>query len=134
VRSITELCGIQVSMETYVSPIGTLQSTRCQTFRHTQRNCGYEPSCIACGSPKSKVGALTQGSSLSAMTAGTTRRNTGAVLSGKLRRRSFQIKSPLVSERASPQTTPPFRMFSGPVPLPSRWTWANEGIHRLKGA
>ena len=38
VRSITELCGLRVSVESYVAPKGLL---RCKRFGHTQRNCGY---------------------------------------------------------------------------------------------
>ena len=47
VRSITELCGLRVSVETYVAPKGPLQCKRCQRFGHTQRNCGHAPRCVA---------------------------------------------------------------------------------------
>ena len=40
VRSLTELCGLRVSVESYVAPKGPLQCKRCQRFGHTQRNCG----------------------------------------------------------------------------------------------
>ena len=49
VRSITELFGLRVSVESYVAPKGPLQCKRCQRFGHTQRNCGYAPRCVACG-------------------------------------------------------------------------------------
>jgi hypothetical protein len=49
VRSITELCGLRVSVESYVAPKGRLQCKRCQRFGHTQRNYGYAPRCVACG-------------------------------------------------------------------------------------
>jgi hypothetical protein len=49
VRSLTELCGLRVSVESYVSPKGPLQCKRCQCFGHTQRNCRYASWCIACG-------------------------------------------------------------------------------------
>ena len=49
VRSLTELCGLRVTVETYVAPKGPLQLKRCQRFGHTQRNCGYAPRCVACG-------------------------------------------------------------------------------------
>jgi len=49
VRSITELCGLRVSMESYLAPKGPMQCKRCQRFGHTQRNCGYVPRCVACG-------------------------------------------------------------------------------------
>jgi PAX-interacting protein 1 len=46
VRSLTELCGLRISVETYAGP---LQCKRCQRFGHTQRYCGYAPRCFACG-------------------------------------------------------------------------------------
>jgi hypothetical protein len=49
VRSVTELCGLRVTVETYVAPKGPLQCKRCQPFGHTQRNCGHVPRCVACG-------------------------------------------------------------------------------------
>jgi hypothetical protein len=49
VRSITDLCSLRVSVESYVDPKGPLQCKRCQRFGHTQRNCGYAPRCVACG-------------------------------------------------------------------------------------
>jgi hypothetical protein len=49
VRSITDLCGLRVSVGSYVAPKGQLQCKRCQRFGHTQRNCGYRPRCVACG-------------------------------------------------------------------------------------
>jgi hypothetical protein len=49
VRSLTELCGLRVQVETYIAPKGPLQCKRCQRFAHTQRNCGYAPRCVACG-------------------------------------------------------------------------------------
>jgi len=49
VRSITELCGLRVSVESYLAPKCPLQCRRCQRFGHTQRNCGYAPRCFACG-------------------------------------------------------------------------------------
>ena len=47
VRSITELCGLRVSVESYVAPKGPLQCKRCQRFGPTQRNCGYEHRCVS---------------------------------------------------------------------------------------
>ena len=49
VRSITELCGLRVSVESYVAPKCPLQCIRCQRFGHTQRNCGYALRCVECG-------------------------------------------------------------------------------------
>jgi hypothetical protein len=49
VRSITELCGLRVSVESYVAPKGPLQCKCCLRFGHTQRNCGSATRCVACG-------------------------------------------------------------------------------------
>ena len=49
VCSITELCGLRVSVESYVATKGPLQWKRYQRFGHTKRNCGYAPRCVACG-------------------------------------------------------------------------------------
>ena len=95
VRSLTELCGLRVSVETYVAPKGPLQCKRCQRFGHTKRNCGYSPRCVACGGSHLSSGRSNRGNSFSVVFAGeTTRRTTGAVLSGKKQRRR------LLSERA----------------------------------
>jgi hypothetical protein len=48
VRSLAELCALQVSVESYVSAKRPRQCKRCQGFGHTQRNCGYAPRCVAC--------------------------------------------------------------------------------------
>ena len=48
-RSITQLCGLRVTVETYTAPKGPLQCIRRQRFGHTQRKCGYAPRCVACG-------------------------------------------------------------------------------------
>ena len=39
-RSTTEVCGLRVSVETYVPPKVPMQCKRFQRFGHTQRNCG----------------------------------------------------------------------------------------------
>jgi len=49
VRSLTELCDLRVSVESYLVPKVPLQCKRCQRFGHPQRNCGYAPRCVACG-------------------------------------------------------------------------------------
>ena len=59
VRSIIELCGLRVSVESYVAPKGPLQYKRCQRFGHTQRNCGYAPRCFACGGSRLSGGCST---------------------------------------------------------------------------
>ena len=48
VRSITELCGLRVSVGSYVALKDPMQCKRCQRFGHTQRNGGYAPRCVAC--------------------------------------------------------------------------------------
>jgi hypothetical protein len=50
VRALTDLCGLRVSVLSYMAPKGPLQFNRCQRFGHKQRNCGFAPRCVACGS------------------------------------------------------------------------------------
>jgi hypothetical protein len=59
VRSLTEHCGLRVSVESYVTPKGPLQCKRCQRFGHTQRNCGYAPRCVTCGGSHPSGGSHT---------------------------------------------------------------------------
>ena len=61
VRSVTELCGLRVSVESNLAPKGPMQCKRCQLLRHTQRNCGYAPRCVACGGSTCPVGAQPRG-------------------------------------------------------------------------
>jgi len=49
VRSINELCGLRVSVESYMAPKGPMQCKRCQRFGHTHRNSGYASRCVTCG-------------------------------------------------------------------------------------
>jgi hypothetical protein len=49
VQTITQLCGLRITVESYTAPRGPLQCRRCQRFGHTQRGCGYAPRCVACG-------------------------------------------------------------------------------------
>jgi hypothetical protein len=47
IRSLTGLCGLRVSVESYVAPKGPLQCKLCQRFEHTQQNCGFAPRRVA---------------------------------------------------------------------------------------
>jgi hypothetical protein len=69
VRSITQLCGVRVTVETYVAPKGPLKCKRCQGFGLTQRNSRYAPGASCVMSPTSPVDALPNGERLSAVTA-----------------------------------------------------------------
>jgi hypothetical protein len=70
VQSLTELCGLRVQMETYVATKGPLECKRCQRFRHTQRNCGYAPRCVACGDAHTSGTCATSKQQLTAAAAG----------------------------------------------------------------
>jgi len=59
VRSITELCGLRGSVESYLPPKFPLQCKRCQLFGHKLRNCGYAPRCVACGNSHLSGGCST---------------------------------------------------------------------------
>ena len=58
VRSITELCGLRVSVKLYVAPNGHLQCKRWR-FEPMQPNCGYAPQCVACGGSHLSGGCYT---------------------------------------------------------------------------
>jgi len=64
-HSLTELCSLRVSVETYITPKGPLQWKHCQCFGLTQRNCSYASWCVACGDSPQKS-ARPHNSSLSA--------------------------------------------------------------------
>ena len=49
VRALIELCGLRVSVETFVAPKSPVPCKRCQHFGHKQRNCEHAPRCVACG-------------------------------------------------------------------------------------
>jgi PAX-interacting protein 1 len=49
VRFLTELCGLRVSVETYIAYKRPLQCKRCQRFSHTKRYCGYAARFVSCG-------------------------------------------------------------------------------------
>ena len=59
VRSLTDVCSLRFSMESYVSPKGLMQWKRCQSFVHTQRNCAHAPRCVACGGAQPTGGCST---------------------------------------------------------------------------
>ena len=123
-----------MSVESYVAPKGPLQCKRCQRFDHTQRNCRYAPRCVVCGGSHLSSGCPTPRDSLSAVAEGkTTQRITVAVWRGRKRRRLLQSMRQNAAERASPQANLPLLKLSGPVPLPSRWTWARGGITSSNG-
>jgi hypothetical protein len=92
VRSLTGLCGLRVSVESYVPSKGRLQFRRCQCFGHTHRNCGHSPRCVACGGPHISADCpVPRGQPLSAAAAGvTTSRAIEAVLSE--RRRGLRLR------------------------------------------
>jgi hypothetical protein len=82
VRSLSELCGLRVSVETYIAPKAPLQCKRCQRLGYTQRNCGYTPRCVACGEPHSSGECSTPRQQLKCSSC-TTQQTNGAVQSGR---------------------------------------------------
>jgi hypothetical protein len=58
-RSITDVCGLRVSVDSYVAPKGPLQCKRCQRLGNTQRNCGFTFRRIACGGSHLSSGCST---------------------------------------------------------------------------
>ena len=134
VRSLTELCGLRVSVELYVATKGPLQCKRCQRLDIRSETAVTHPGASRVGAPTSPVVALPRGNSPSAVAVGkTTQRTIGAVRSGKRRRPRLQSRRSTVAERAPPQPTLPLRKNSGPCPLPSGWNWARGGITSFEG-
>jgi len=127
--SFPELCGLRVSVESYVAPKHPPLCKRCQRFGHMQRNCGYAPWCFAFGGSLLSGGCCNPRDQPQFCGCGeTTQQNTVAMRSRRKRRRLLQTKRPNSAERVSPQANEPPLNVSGPVPLPSRWTWARGGI------
>jgi hypothetical protein len=134
VRSLTELCGLRVSVESYVTPKGPLQCKRCQRFGHTPRNCEYALRCVACVGSHLSGGCHIRREQPQCCGCGvTTLRNTEAGLSGKKRRRLLQSRRPSTAERATSQVSLPHRKLSEPDLLPSRWTCARVGATLSEG-
>ena len=113
-RSLTEICGLRISVESYVAPKAPLQCQRCQCFGHKQRNCGYTPRRFSCGGSHFSGGCSTPREQPQCCGCGeTTRRTTGTVLSGRRRRQLLQSRCPSVAERAPPQATLLLRKLRG---------------------
>jgi len=144
VRSITELCGLRVSVESYAAcewrwshmwlERAFCNASAASALDTRSVTANTRPGASRVGAPTSPVDALPRGNSLRAVVAGdTTRRTTGSVLSGKKRRRPLQSRRPSVPVRTPPQATRPLRKLSGPGLLPSRWTWERGGTTSSEG-
>ena len=131
-RSLTELCGLRVSVESYVAPKGPLQCKPCQRFGHMKRNCGYATRCVACGGSCLTGGCPTPREQRQCCNCGGNRKANYRE-SGKMRRRPLQSRRPSTAERAPAQATLQPRKLSGPGPLPSRWAWARGAITSSEG-
>ena len=57
-QSLNSAC-LRMSVESYVALKCPLQCKRRQRFGRTQRNCGYEPRCVACGGAHLTCGCST---------------------------------------------------------------------------
>jgi hypothetical protein len=133
VRAITELCGLRVSVETYVAPRGPLQFKRCQRFGHTQRNCGYAPRCIVCGGSHLTGGCSTPREQPQCCGCGGNHTaNYRGCVKWKEAKAAFAKQVP-DRGRKSAATHLPLGKNSGPGPLPSRWTWARGGFTSSEG-
>jgi hypothetical protein len=108
VRSLSEICGLRVSVETYVAPKGPVQCKRCQRIGHLQGICGYAPRCVTCGETNLSGGCSTPNSSLNAAAAvASTRPTTGAAASGKRQKRRLQSKCPTNAPRPAVMPSSP---------------------------
>jgi hypothetical protein len=134
VRTITYLCGLRVTVKTYVVPKGPLLCECCQRFGHMQRNCRYAPRCFTCGGSNLSGGCpAPRGQPQNCSRKGNTQRTTMAVWSGKRRRRLLQSGRPSGVVRSPPLATVRPRKLSGPDPLLSRLTWMRNGTTSSEG-
>ena len=111
VRSVTELCVLRVSVESYVALKCPLQCKRCQRFGHTQRNCGYAPRCVACGGVHLTGGCSTPLEQPQCCGCGG---NHTASYRGCIKLKKAKAA---LAKRAPPQATPPLLKPSGPGPV-----------------
>ena len=135
IQSITELCDLRMSSESYVAPKGPFQCKRCQRFGQTQRNCGYKSRCFRSGGSHFSGAYTTPFEQPQCCGCGrNTQRVTGTVSSRKKRRRPLEIELHRVSELAPTQATPLLLKPNRPVPLPNRRIWARAGTTSSEGA
>ena len=129
VRSLTEFCGLRVSVASYLAPKGPLQCMRCHGFGRTQQNCRYAPRCVAfrcyhltggCSKPREQPACCGCGGNNTA--------NYCDCVKWKEWMAAIQCKRPSAAERGSPQTNLPLVKLIGPVHLPSRRNLARGGI------
>jgi hypothetical protein len=135
-RSLTELCGLRVQVETYIAPKGPLKCKRCQRFGHTQRNCGYAPRCVACGDAHPSGTCATSKQQLKCCSCGSTTLPTiAAAVGGGRQRRALQCarKGSAATRMASPHAC---RHPNRPqlVFLPNRRNWAQAGTTWFEAA
>ena len=130
VRSLTELCGLRVSVESYVAPKGPLQGNR---FGHTQLNCGYAPRCLACGSSQVSGGCCTPREQRQCCGCGGNHTaNCRVCIKGNEAKAALAKQAPERS-RSSVTTGQLPLQPSRPFPLPSRWNRAEVELRRLRG-
>ena len=80
VQTLTELCGLRLSVETLVTAKSPVECKCFQSFGYTQRNCGHAPRCVACeGAHLSGDCPASPAQPLYCICGGTTQRTTGAV-------------------------------------------------------
>ena len=135
VRSIIELCGLRVSVESYVAPKVPCNANAASASDSRNVTAYTRPGAQRVVAPTSPVDAQPSGNSLSAVAAGaTTQRVTGIVLSVKKRRQTFKSERQKVSRRAPPKANPPLLKPSGLGPLASRRIWERAETTSFEGA
>jgi hypothetical protein len=134
VRYITELCGLRVSVESYVAQKARCNASAASASDTRSVTADTRPGASRVVASNLPVDGHPRGSSLFAVAAGaTTQRVTGSVSSGKKRRRLLQIESQGCPKKMPPQANPLLLKPSEPDPLPSRWIWARAGIPSSEG-
>ena len=105
-RSITELCGLRVSVDSYLAPRAHCNTSSARAS-DTQRNCEYIPRCVACGGSQIFGGCSTLTSSLCCGCGGNHTANYRGGIKWKEAKAALANKRPSVSERKPPQANPP---------------------------
>jgi hypothetical protein len=115
VRSLSELYGLRVSVETCVAPKDPFQCRLCQRFGHSQRNCRYAPRYVACGEAHLSGEWASQRQQLKCCSCGGNHTAaTGAAASGKKRKRRLRSRCPPNAPGpAVPLVSPPHIKCSG---------------------
>jgi hypothetical protein len=134
VRSITELYGLRVLVDSYMAPKGPLQCKRCQRFGHTQRNCVYAHRYVACGGSHLSGGcSIPREQPQCCGCDGNHTASYRGCVNWKEAKAALESERLRVSARTLPRIAPPHPRHNGPAHLPSRRIWEKAGTTSSEG-